>query len=400
MGLFGFGGRSSDAQYGALFDVGSGSVGVAIVRSDHTKPQPEVIYAERISTRATLMADRDEIVRGMREALFTASLNLAKTGIHELRSKDSRGTISKLLVTGSAPWSYTISKNILSTHDTEVKVTKALLDDLVENAETEMTDDLEEDTISNALGLTIVERATIDVRINGYSVREPVGLRGKNISLSHITGLLQKEVLDALDEVEEKIFPNTSLSAHSFMLVNYCVLRDAFSEVDNVTIIDVTTEATEIGVVQDGVLNYSTHARHGLNTLLRSIVATTNTAREDALSLLRGYVENTITDKERTRIEHYITQYAHEIAKTLKKIQQKEPVQTTLAITAPFESLAFYRTILPAIVSDATGIEVSLLPFDILGKGGIDHIPAQDIYLAIIARFFHKLHGCGELNSA
>jgi hypothetical protein len=70
--MFGFGSRNTTV-YGALYDISSDSVGVALLESDHTEALPKLIFAHRVRIR--LPAESEDLhvrMRFMREALVMA----------------------------------------------------------------------------------------------------------------------------------------------------------------------------------------------------------------------------------------------------------------------------------------------------------------------------------------
>ena len=292
--MFGIG-RKSDALYGVLMDIDSGSVGVGIVKSDPNDPIPHVLFSHRVHLHVSKSArTKDDRMRQLREALFSASLILSKDGLQILKEHDPRAKIEKIFVTSASPWAVTIARNVSYDSEEELKVTDSLVHDLVTSAEHEIEHATAESSIAGSLGLEIVERTTIDVRINDYSVPNPIGLKGKEIDLTHITGLVSKELLESIYEIQEKIFTDTSIRAHTFMLVMYCVLRDVLETVQSLAIVNTTAEATELGIVENGALVETLYVPHGTHTLVRSIASKTNRTPIDVTTLLRGYTDGAL----------------------------------------------------------------------------------------------------------
>jgi Ethanolamine utilization protein EutJ (predicted chaperonin) len=398
--MFSFGRHNETATYGAIIDIGSGSVGIGILKSDHEKKVPEIIFSHRELMKIEKRDDTEqEQLRRMRETLLAASLVFVKDGLQALAACDSKAHINRILVTCSSPWAQTISRNVSYEHDTEIKITKELVGDLIIGAEEEITENLEETAITGSLGLRIVERATVDVRINGYTVHTPVGLLGKNIELTHITGLLPEEVAVAVHEIQEKILPETTLSMHTYMLVIYCILRDLFPETDSLAIVDITGETTEIGIVANGVLIETVHAHYGSNTLLRNIAKQTGGSIEDAQSTLRAYDEGTVHDNIKSEVEAIIAAYEIEVTKTLKGIRSQSGMPHTVIVTALPQTESFFKNKIPSILKKVTNSSMTVLE---LKKSILNEIAEKennDVFITLAGRFFHKLHGCGELES-
>lgn len=395
--MFGLRRKAKTVTYGVIIDVGSGSVGVGIVKSDYHKELPEIIFAHRTPMRIDdEKVDTKHYLRKMKEALFSATLILAKDGLNALHESDRHATVKRVLVTCSAPWAHTISKRVAYEHDNDFKITETLIKELVSNAEKEMAKNLGNMDLITSTGPRVVERATVQYEVNDYPVYDPVALSGKTFSLFHVTGIVPEEIIDAVHEVQEKILTDTKLSTHTFMLVVYCVLRDVFREQNALSIINVTREATEIGIVNDGALVDSIHTPYGSNTLVREIVKQSGGTTEDAVSQLRTFSEQTTNKDSRKKMQTYFASYTESVSEAIRIITEDKALPQTIAITAPPQLEDFFAQTLPCIAEEATGVKYTILNFQ---KGLLDEIAVNhnaDVLTAVTSRFFHKLHGCGE----
>jgi hypothetical protein len=396
--MFGLGKPHAKALYGAIFDIGSESVGVAITRSDPENTHPEILFSHRVHMRITKKkVDTSERVRIMKEALFSASLIISRDGLEALALKDKRARITQMLVTCSAPWSYTISRNVAYEGETELKVSKDLMNDLIQSAESEIEKHLEQVATPTELTYDIVERATIDVRVNDYPVMRPVGLHGKEISLAHVTGLIPREVIAALTEVEEKVFPETQIRAHTFMLVLYCVLRDIFSEHASMTIVHVTGDTTEFGIVEGDTLVESLSVPAGLESIVRSLMVNDKESSQEMYSLLTLYQKGDLTVEVANRVKTVLEGYRKTVEESLaiQARSRRFPKVTFILAPTPFTPL-FTSLLEPYLRSslNVTG-DILTLKEDVLGASPTHD--KEDVNLTIASRFFHKLHGCGEI---
>ena len=86
------------------------------------------------------------------------------------------------------------------------------------------------------------------------------------------------------------------------MLVFYCVLRQLAPDTTEVCLIDITHEATEIGIVRDGILKYVTHVPFGTFTIARDIASLCKVPNEEALAYLRG---NTALEQTRDNLKAF-----------------------------------------------------------------------------------------------
>ncbi len=398
--MFGLGKKKAGVVYGVLYDIGSESVGVAIVESKRDNEYSNIIFSHRVHMRITKKVLSDaERIRTMREALFSASLIISREGLQSLITHDKKARISDILVTVSAPWSYTISRNVRYEGEKDLKITRQLVDDLVSGAESEIATHIEGLKADTQLTYEIVERATVDVRINDYTVAHPLGLHGKEISLVHVTGVIPTDILEAVREVEEKIFPDTSIRSHTFLLVLYCVLRELFPEHTALTLIHVTGESTEFGIVENDTLTESISIPQGLNTLVRSLMSGTEQDAKEIYSELTLYHEHGLSPSREKEIETGLKQYTEALTEKLKEHTFARRFPKEAFVLAPLTFTELFKDVLTPFVKTELNIQSEIISFkeETLNMTTLSDI--EDVNISIASRFFHKLHRCGEITT-
>ncbi|MCD5381792.1 MAG: hypothetical protein LR017_00570 [Candidatus Pacebacteria bacterium] len=397
--MFSFGTQGSKSTYGVVIDIGSGSVGVGVVASREGAAVPQLLFTHReyLRTTGAISKNRDVRMRKLREALFAALLVLNGDGLAALRAHAKHATIEKVLVTCSSPWSHTISRSISYDHEERDRITKGLIADLIASAEDEIANTLEESAIIEKLGLHVVERNTVDVRVNGYLVKDPVGLKGTTIDLSHITGLIPGAMLETIDEMHDKTFVNASISVHTYMLVAYCVMRDLFSEMPSFCIVDITSESTEIGIVEVGVLRETSHVPTGSHTLVRAVQEQTKGTHDDAVSLLRSHAEGTLAPSNMSVIKKALATYTESVGTVFDSLQKSRRIPLTMIVTADPELETLFSTLLPTTMESRSKSTYTALELRAALLQETAQTQNPDIFIALSSRFFHKLHGCGDL---
>ena len=391
--MFHFGSRQGSPAYGVILDIGSGSIGAAIVESNPEQTLPTLIYRNQTSLRISAEAHD---IRRVREALLATALTLSQEGLAALRNHNPRAKITRILVTCGSPWSYTIARNVSYENDEPFKVTKNLIHDLAETAEEEICTHIQESAPFSG-DFTVVERATTDVAINDYVVNEPVGKTGTICSLSHMIGLVPKELLEALREVKDKLFPEAELAVHTYLLATYCVLRDLYPHTHAFTIIDVSGEATEFGVVENNLLSENKSLSQGSSTFIRGVMDETGSPASDIETLIATEGKNHIT--ERAELEKQVKSYVASVMESVQALTEHRALPRDTIITAhhPYEQL--FKDMIRLALLEANKVEPNILAVEqnllheVLPHG------TYSTHIALSARFFHKLHSCGELEN-
>ncbi len=397
--MFSFRRRNDKHVYGVLVDIGSGTVGVGIVSSHPNDQLPKIIYSHRTMMRITKHpVEKEERLRRVKEALFSATLALSQEGYQTLTAYDTKARIEKLYVTCSSPWAFTVARNIHYENDKSFKITRSMLQDLIQSAEEEVFSEFRKYSSNNEDEFSIVERATVDISVNDYPVLNPISLKGTVLGLSHIAGLVPKEIINSLHEVQDKLFPETELRAHTYMLVMYCVLRDIFPRMPSLCIIDVTGEATEFGIVENNLLIENTFIQYGSTSFIRDIIDTTDKPLSDIESTMRAYGDETLLSSP--DFVTHMELYEKKIEEAIQNILERRAFPSQVVITAHQSCEKIFKKMIENAIKKVTGKESSILSIEPTLVNEIFHEAEPDVYLALGARFFHKLHGCGEPSDA
>lgn len=397
MYMFLFGDTDTTVSYGVLIDISSGSVGIAIAESNPKSTAPSILYSERISMRITKHgAEESENIRRIKETLFSASLTLSQDGIKALHEHNPSARLSKMYVTCSTPWSYTTARNVYYEEDENFKVTEDIVNDLIKGAESEMLSEaIDAEHIKGDI-FEIVERATVDYTINDYDVEDPIKLTGKTFGLTHIGGLVPSEIFDSIDEIHTKFFPQTELKVHTYMFAMYCVLRDLFPTHPSLFIIDVTAETTEYAIIEDAMLTENTFTISGSSSFIRDTMNETGQPASDIQSLMS--TESGTTHLDSSKIAGSIDTYKKQISEMILKLQEKKIVPNTVVVTSQMP----YEYFFASIILDCLETLFEKKPKVLDLKREIQKISSFrneiDVYMMILAQFFHKSHKCGELS--
>lgn len=405
MGLF----RNSktNVRYGAIIDVGSASVVTAIVCSDTKLDHPQIVWTEREFVKLGDTTSIEQSAKNIMTSLVNAVLSLGNTGIKKLRERDPGASIDTLQVSISAPWSYTITKTVSYKDENQFEVTKELVKELVETARKKTIEELDENEIATELGLEIIARTTTDMIVNGYRSEGPYGEMASSLSLAHVSAVAQHSIVETVADVQQKILPKARADRYSFMLIYYCVLRELYPNATEFCLVDVTYEATEIGVVRDGVLRFTTHAPYGSYTLAREIASILNIPHEQAFAMMKmhndKFLEHAPKDKlnELTRM---FTEYEGQVTELFRQTGDELSIPKTIFLHCGLYLEEFLRTHIgnSALVSTKGNHMIHQVTGEMLTKNYDPEYKKTllaefpDTSLLVSAQFFHKQHHCQD----
>jgi hypothetical protein len=393
--MFSFGANEDSVSYAVLIDISSGSVGIALAMSDSHEGKREILYSDKVSMRVTKHGNEDsENLRRIKETLFSAALTLSQEGVRVLHEHDSKAHIGSVYVTCSTPWSYTTARNVSYEDSDGFRVTEEILEDMITGAETEMQREaVDAEHIKGDL-FEIVERSTVKYSVNDYAVTNPLEFAATSLGLTHIAGLVPSELFDAIQEIHTKFFPKADLKVHTFMFTLYCVLHDLFPASHSLLAIDVNAETTEYAIIEDGLLTENFFTMIGSNTFIRDTMQTTGKPASDIQSLMS--TETGTTHIDSSSINASIASYKDTIKSMVVKIGATKVLPHTIVLTAQSPYEHFFASILIDTLEAELKTSPHVLDLVSALSQNNNTSATADVYMLVLAQFFHKSHKCGE----
>lgn len=312
MSILGFG--KSAKRYGIILDIGSGSVLAAIVCSDPMFKHPQIIWYHREYATLRDVDSLDQSAKAVMTALVNSSMKLDSEGRKMLYNFDKTAKLTEVQCGISAPWSYTVTKNINYHQDQEFEITKSLISELTKTIEDKIESDVQENEKLLQLGLQVTTHMTMSLLANGYKIKKPIGGSANSLVIARSSVVTQEYLIEAVNEMCNKLFTGTECRKMSFILVLYQATKTLLSvPMDDVCLIDITFEATEIGVVRDGVLNYCTHTPFGIYSLAREIATVTKVPLSEAFGYLHHedpyFFLNDLNKQQKNEIDNIFESY-------------------------------------------------------------------------------------------
>ncbi len=283
--------NKSNVIYAALLDVGSGSIGSAIIKVDRRAAKCEIIYARRDAVpRPSAEAGSEDCLLAVKEALLRVGRKLGKEGVITLTKHNRHARLNLLQVSIASPFSKTVAKNIQHRTKGKFNLDKSLLKNLSDNiAQRVWRGLMVVEGLSRHPDWVLVDSSIIAVSAGGYAVNldELNPIKTNTIELTHLSSLIQSDLMNTIKTVRAEAFPASRLSCHSFMFIYYNIMNLNVPGSQNACICDITDEATEIGVIERGVLRHVSFVPYGIHTAGRSLQRLIKTPFAEALTCLK-----------------------------------------------------------------------------------------------------------------
>jgi hypothetical protein len=284
MGLFSS--PKQKTRYAALIDIGSGSVLTAIIESNQKRSHPTILWSKREYSPLRKNGSANDSAKSVMTSLMNALMALDGEGRKALFEKTKQNKITDLQVTVAAPWSYTVTKTIAYQNDEEFTISEELIHELLRTAETKVLEEMHEQEKTNQLGLTVVSKNTVGIIANGYKINLNNSQKANNLKVMESSAVVQNYLVKAVTDAGDRMFPSITPSLHSFILPYYEVIAKTEPDLAEYCLVDITYEATEIGIVRDGLLTYCSHVPYGAYTLTRELASLLDVPLEEAYGYL------------------------------------------------------------------------------------------------------------------
>lgn len=394
-------GATETPALGAIIDIGSASVLVAFVLSRPDKQAPDIIWSHREHVAMRSQSSLTQGAKNVMTALMNALILLDSTGRKVVTQVTKQRDPSHLYVTIAAPWVYTVSKTITYSKDQPFTITDDLVHELERAAQQKIDEELKENEVVTDLGLHVVSRVTLEMLANGYPITSAQGQEAHSLQLARGSAVAQRYLTAAIEDFREKSMPKTILAQNSFMLAYHDVVRALYPQVSECCLVDITFEATEIGIVRDGVLRYCTHTPYGAFTLAREIAEAEKISPDEAYGYLTNsaFLSEESSARGATAREALYTHYEDKVRELLRETGDDLTIPKTLIVRTRIEAEVFFLTRIMAAAGSVTrGSHLGLHASSDLVAAYYKDEQAQDLRkqsdsgMVVAAQFFHNNH--------
>lgn len=286
---------SKKPSLAVVFDVGSSSVGIAVV-SLALGGKPKIIFTAREPMIFQENLKFDRFVSSMLEALGKASRALEHFTLPPHKGKT-------FAVFFASPW-YASQTRISKNSFLQPTV---VADDLLRDIQKKEVEDFQALEIPK-LGkdAVVLEEETMQVKLNGYETAVPKGKTASTIQTSVYVSIVPKSIISAVTRKISGLFHHKDITSHSFSFASFIVVRDIFFHKKSFFFADVGGEVTDVSLIRDNVLQETRTFPVGKNALLRKIASGMNGSYDEALSYFTMTAGNALTEEQARRAKSFM----------------------------------------------------------------------------------------------
>ncbi|HMO82930.1 MAG TPA: hypothetical protein PKA42_02065 [Candidatus Paceibacterota bacterium] len=399
----GFLSKKPNHRLGLIIDIGSGSVLVAVVASDPAKSHPDIVWSKREHTPQRLTTDNNSQHKSVLTSLINVMMAFDSEGRAACRESSYGHNINNVQVNISAPWSYTVTKTIAYQNEEEFMVSKSLVDELLRTAHLKVEEELQEKAKINDLGLEILVKSIMKIVANGYAINLTDKQRANDLKIIEASAVAQKRLIEAVKEIKNKVLPEASLKKYSFTLPYYYVINSLNPANSSYCLVDITYEATEIGIVREGVLTYCSHIAVGTMSLAREIAEILSVPIQETFGYLKSeglddYLKNCSANQQ-DKVNEIFAKYQDQLTTLFKETGDSLTVPKKIYLHSNLNTESFFNEQITKAANQSTKLAHATynVTSELLTKMYPKEYVAKltkgerDTGLLISAQFFHTV---------
>ncbi len=279
----------------AIFDIGSGSVGGAIVKMPQNPNSiPTIISSTRTEIVFHSEIKFDVFLEDMANALMKTSEDLYNTKV---------GAPSEIVCILASPWYVSESRIIKIEKNSPFVFSKKFADELI-HKEIEILNSTYEKKYESAKSAPeLIESKIISVYLNGYKTNDPLNKHVKKVEMNMVISLSPEDCVAKIRQNIEKTFHGTPIRFGAFMSSAYIAVREKYVDASQYLLMDISGEVTDMAIVSNDIIKFSFSFPFGRQTLYRFLNEKLGKSIMETKSLFSLYVSNTLEKGQKDILE-------------------------------------------------------------------------------------------------
>lgn len=373
---------------GVVIDIGSASVGAALVDC-RTENAPEMLWQTRTFVPFAEKVSHTETLENLCRAIKLAVQGVVSEGTKALATRYPRVHVDHVYAAIAAPWSYTTTQTVSITRDAPFVLTEATLEELERTAAQQAKEVLA--THDNTQQLTRLATTLDTVTANGYPVAHALGVRAQQVNATITTELVHRAIYDALSDALDRAYPSAERTFTTFMRTFAAARKTFASNTSSLLVLDVSSEATEVGLVRDDKLTTVTYSPYGIYTLARAIADTCSVPLSEALAFIRDEDDDVLdTKKQQAALADVTSMYETNVVELLERVTARAALPHTVLLHTDIRTERFFTQHIQRAFKEVTGSAARIQP---VTSKFFSAIEDDDAALLLIAqRLTARLH--------
>ncbi len=310
----------------AIFDIGSGSVGGLLIRSN-SENGLEILAEARFDIKFKEDINPHLFHRAMEEAF--------RKTVQSLRGKTHKAPDFVFCVLGSLLY-VSQTRIIKVNREKPFEINDELLDDLIKDEAIVFKNTYEKESkgTTPSKEIELFEHNVMRAVLNGYNTVKPLGKRARKLELYVYMSMGKAKVKEKIEDIINESFAGSPVIFRTFPFVVFNILKDMDDNKEGFIFVDIAGEVTDISLVRKGVLEETISFSLGRNFVLRKIGKALNTLIKEASSVLsrleKGHSEESATKKISKAMSEAKDEWSDFFKKAIGEIAEISPLPQNL----------------------------------------------------------------------
>lgn len=321
---------TKDGQTKLIIDIGSGSIGSAIVT---TGKKNTVTFSTRY-----------ELEYG-EQVHFGTLLEKMLVGIEHTLKQLPKKNLDHVSIYLHSPWHTVHTKNVSVRNEKPFSITQKTIETMTRN-EVESFIKNDKDKFPGYEKLSVIESTVPEIKINGYHVEDPFEKKCTDCDFLISLALAPSDIVNDIAKICLKFIKINSkdISFHSATIAFAHICSNLYSKNDSLMILDIGSELTDISIIKNRALSSGISFVSGTHDVVRKISEYLKTSFSDSLSkahaVFSGVSTIEILEKVNGSLIPLTTNWQRSIAESLTKIIGIERVPHRIVIVCEDSVLA------------------------------------------------------------
>lgn len=292
MGLFS---KKKKHEFALVLDIGSASVGAAIVELDPDQ-KPRIHRTVRVPIAVSEKPTFDTFLPKL--------LTFLDKSLDSILKEVRKGTITDVYCFYASPWYTAEIKRADIKEERPTEISEEFVDGLLAAQEQEFLGKTK--MTQEGDGIHVSEKKVLDIRLNGYKTDSPIGKVATDINMALFLSVIPRAVVSGVENTIDKHVHVKHIYHHTFPLAAYSSILDAFPHDNTFILADITGEVTDVCLVQNDVLEAIHTFPSGRNLLIRKIAEDFAVSVAVAVSYLDLYTSGDAEESFQQQIQTII----------------------------------------------------------------------------------------------
>ncbi len=278
----------------AVFDISSSSVAGAHTLIPKGVVHPPAGGGTKVSVLAStrLFSELKEDINIERfvEQTITQLANVIAT----LKSADNHHP-KYIQVILASPWFISQTRTIVYNKTTDFVCTQKLIDSLIDKEIAFIIENDMERFGSMGKDALIIEKQLSMIKLNGYSTGKPFGKKAQSLELSLVVTVSPKAIVERFKNELEKGYGHCPIGFTTSPYATFVASRDFLGAKDELMVIDVGEEITDVAFVKNNLFLYQHSFPIGMYELYRSLVQSGVASTTEATAVIESFYQGKLS---------------------------------------------------------------------------------------------------------